>query len=189
MIKVTIQKIGKDLKQFPKNFDAVWPDFQDKANELGLLVKKDFDDTIASKVKRKSSSSGNLARNIEFYPLNAMGILGFGVGKIEHLNIHAEYWYWVNYGTAYKSGIKTPGDGKFVPFGHFAPGIGKPCADGFRSGRWVTANVGSEQGWRFKAQLDMPKMNYIEDVTFRFGNRLQKLFAELKTIIDKRIGR
>lgn len=185
MVRVSVQRMGTNVKNIIREWDKLWIDIQNDIFDLGKDIHLYMISYIQAHKKRPQAEFPTTLENaIKLVDLSGMGKGGFGIGEIEKLNREAPYWRFVNYGIAL-SGTTIPGRGKRVPPGFFNPGIAIPSIGDFRSGRWKKGwNSEYGRNYSFKSKNPMPAMNYIEAT----GQYTDLMFDFLISDIEKRFG-
>lgn len=135
-------------------------DLQTQLTQLGYQTRDVMRNTIGYKVKR--GGTGRLAQAIDTEVDDLGNTFSVGVGNIDTLNREAEYWYVVNYGKRYDTGVP------FVPGGIKPVNKNLPVHTPGRSTvfRTAKANVG------FKP---IQPMNFIETTLSWLSGQLSTL--------------
>lgn len=161
-VRVSITGLGKNFAQVQAQAIARLSERQ--IHEMALETERVIKAKITERIER-TGSTGNLANSFTTVKI----LNGWGVGDIDFLNQHANYWYWMNFGVA-QSGRTTPPKSR----GAFRSGNPAPSSEGGTS-RWNQSSTGQ---YMINPAKPIEAKNYI-----------QATINEINLIITSVLGR
>ena len=158
-------------KEIIIDLHKIWFEFQAGAMEIGKRTHTYMQNYINTHHKRRGGT-GTLARSIDFFPMTAPGMIGWGIGTIANL---PPYWYVINYGRMVTGEKFIPARGGFVP-GSFEGRRPEPAL----AGGVEKFNYKDGSNFGMTPKRAVRPMNYIQRTRARLNANLRALINRLK---------